>query len=88
MPPVGKAQYLWGVGVIRRGAAALGLPPQLARLRRAGGRSPPAAAPPGVSPTMGPSPSPKKRPGSIQPRNRAAFLPAGLPPGLVASFAA
>ena len=25
MPPVGKAQYLWGVGAIRRGAAALGL---------------------------------------------------------------
>ena len=34
MPPVGKAQYLWGVGAIQRGAAALGLPPQLARLRR------------------------------------------------------
>ena len=46
MPPVGKAQYLWGVGAIRRGAAALGLPPQLARLRRAGGLRPPAAAPP------------------------------------------
>ena len=45
MPPVGKAQYLWGVGAIRRGAAALGLPPQLARLRRAGGLRPPAAAP-------------------------------------------
>ena len=51
MPPVGKAQYLWGVGAIRRGAAALGLPPQLARLRRAGGRSPPAAAPRRIAPT-------------------------------------
>ena len=51
MPPVGKAQYLWGVGAIRRGAAALGLPPQLARLRRAGGLRPPAAAPRRKAPT-------------------------------------
>ena len=52
MPPVGKAQDLRGVGAIRRGgAAALGLPPQLARLRRAGGRSPPAAAPRRIAPT-------------------------------------
>ena len=51
MPPVGKAQYLWGVGAIRRGAAALGLPPQLARLRRAGGLRPPAAAPRRIAPT-------------------------------------
>ena len=51
MPPVGKAQYLWGVGAIRRGAAALGLPPQLARLRRAGGCAHPPPAPRRIAPT-------------------------------------